>query len=134
LPHGRGEVVLIVDDDSGILLVTERILSSHGYEVLSASDGLQALQTFRKQRERITAVICDQMMPGLTGSQVLAQIHQEAPHIGLLVMSGLGEDLRRSAPELANDVTILSKPIKLAALLTGLRQALANTGTPESCS
>jgi PAS domain S-box-containing protein len=134
LPAGGGEFILVVDDDSGIRLVTEQILSAHGYEVCLASDGQTGLEEFHRQRDRINLVICDQMMPGWTGCEMLAQIHQEAPDVGMIVMSGLGEHLVASSQELPAHAVLLPKPINLATLLQTVRHALSRPKAPLFCS
>ena len=121
LPRGRGEVILIIDDDEGILLVAEKILAMQGYEVLKASNGESGLEAFHKQSERIQLVICDQMMPGLTGSAVLAHIHEEAPQVKLIKMSGFSEEpLKKEAAYF----TALPKPIQSEILLRTVRQVI----------
>ncbi len=135
LPMGSGEVILIIDDDPGIRLVTEKILESHGYEVCTAADGPGGLEEFHRQRDRLRLVICDQMMPGMGGSVVLAQIHQEAPTIGLITMSGLAEELSSPNPEAESFVKILRKPIDAATLLQTVRQIIdAPVAAPAFCS
>jgi PAS domain S-box-containing protein len=132
LPRGRGEVILLIDDDEGILLVSEKILAMQGYEVLTASDGQSGLGEFRNQRDRIQLVICDQMMPGLTGSAVLAQIHKEAPQIRLMKMSGYLEDSPNS--EAASYFTALPKPIQSEILLRTVRMVIdAPSGASTIC-
>jgi PAS domain S-box-containing protein len=121
---GNGEGILLVDDDSGILLVTERILSGHGYKVHSAPNGRTGLDIFHQEHGQIKLVICDLMMPGITGSDVLTQIHQEAPDVSLILMSGLGDGLRQSTPEFETYARILAKPIKMGALLGVVREEL----------
>jgi PAS domain S-box-containing protein len=122
LPKGRGEGILIIDDDDGILLVSEKILTMQGYNVLKASDGESGLEQFHRQRDQIQVVICDQVMPGLNGSAVLAQIHKEAPQVKLIKMSGFFEDTSKT-PATAY-FTALRKPIQSAILLRTVRQVI----------
>jgi hypothetical protein len=122
LPKGHGEVILIIDDDEGILVVAEKILSVQGYEVLTASDGERGLEEFHHQRDRIQLVICDQVMPGLNGSAVLAEIHEEAPQIKLIKMSGFFEDSPNK--DEAAYFTALPKPVQSEILLRTVRQVI----------
>ncbi len=122
LPEGNGELILVIDDDGGIRLVTEKILASYGYQVVTAQDGKSGLAEFHRQRDRIQLVICDQMMPGMNGSAVLAQIHREAPAVKLIAMSGLVDELKIAGAK--DDVTILQKPIQTETLLRAVRRAL----------
>jgi PAS domain S-box-containing protein len=124
LPRGRGETILVIDDDEGIRLVAEKILATHGYEVCTASDGQSGLEEFQRQRDRIEVVICDQMMPGLKGTAVLEQIHREAPGVKLVAMSGLPEDLAGLDLGGGRFITVLPKPLKSETLLGTVRQAI----------
>lgn len=122
LPEGNGELILVIDDDGGIRLVTEKILASYGYEVVTAKDGESGLAEFHRQRDRIQLVICDQMMPGMSGSAVLAQIRREAPSVKLIAMSGLADELKIAGAKA--DFKILQKPIQTETLLRAVRHAL----------
>ncbi len=122
LPEGNGELILVIDDDGGIRLVTEKILASYGYEVVTAKDGNSGLAEFYRQRDRIQLVICDQMMPGMSGSEVLTQIRQEAPSVKLIAMSGLVEELKIAGAK--DDIMILQKPIQTETLLRAVRHSL----------
>lgn len=119
---GSGELVLLIDDDTGIRHVTERMLGCHGYQVITAPDGESGLVEFRRQRERICLVICDQMMPGMSGAAVLTEIHREAPALPLIAMSGLVEDV--NIPDAQGAVTLLNKPIEAKRLLSVVRERL----------
>jgi len=131
LPRGRGEGVLIIDDDEGILLVAEKILTVQGYKVLKASDGESALEIFHYRRDQIQLVICDQVMPGLNGAAVLAHIHEEAPQVKLIKMSGFFEDSPNA--EEASYFTQLPKPIQSERLLRTVRQVIdAPAGAPTT--
>lgn len=120
--EGKGEVILLIDDDAGIRLVMDQMLACHGYRVIVAQDGESGLEEFHRQRERIDLVICDQMMPGMSGAEVLAQIHHEAPTLPLIAASGLMEDVKMPGTEGA--VTLLRKPIESQALLSVVRDRL----------
>ncbi len=75
------------------------------------------------------------MMPGLTGEVVLAQIHQEAPNLALITMSGLADDLPPAMWEATTYLTILRKPIASQTLLRTVRQGIdALAAAPTFCS
>lgn len=125
VPGGRGEVVLIIDDDDGIRLVAGKILESRGYEVCTAADGRSGLEEFARQRSRIGLVLCDQVMPGMKGSDVLEQIHETAPEVKLIAMSGLFEDGDAAAPAAHPYILNLPKPLKTDSLLRLVHEAFA---------
>jgi len=123
-PKGRGEMILVIDDDDGIRLIAERILATHGYEVCTAPDGETGLLEFERQRNRINLVICDQMMPGISGLDVLELIHRRAPKVGLITMSGLFDQASESSSRAGISIHSLPKPLKAEALLRTVRQVI----------
>jgi CheY-like chemotaxis protein len=82
-------VILCLDDDVAALALRCLVLSSAGYEVLTAADGTAALELFR--RIPIDLVITDYWLPGLTGTEVAAEMKQLKPAIPIVLFSGLVE-------------------------------------------
>ena len=78
--------LLCVDDDLGARQFYQRILEAHGYKVLLAESGEQALQLLRKQV--VAAVLCDYEMPGMNGGELAAEIKRSRPRIPFLLISG----------------------------------------------
>src|SRR5690606_1928372 len=74
LPHGKGETVLLIDDESAVRFVVKTILKKHGYNVIEAADGIQGLELFRNHKAEVNAVLTDMMMPGMHGSEVMKQL------------------------------------------------------------
>src|SRR5262249_14270879 len=64
-PRGRGECILVVDDEGHIREITRRQLEAYGYRVLTARDGDEALARYTEHQQEIHAVLTDLMMPGL---------------------------------------------------------------------
>jgi CheY-like chemotaxis protein len=89
----KTRVILCVDDDVAALALRCLVLSSAGYEVLTA-DGAAALELFRCIR--VDLVITDCWLPGLTGTQVAAEMKQLKPTIPIVLFSGLVEAPRGS--------------------------------------
>jgi CheY-like chemotaxis protein len=91
----KTRVILCVDDDVAALALRCLVLSSAGYEVLTAGDGAAALELFRCVR--VDLVITDYRLPGLTGTQVAAaEMKQLKPTIPIVLFSGLVEAPRGS--------------------------------------
>jgi PAS domain S-box-containing protein len=80
--------ILVVDDEAVMREVSENILEQHGFEVLTASDGPQAVEHYRRHRDLIRLVLLDRTMPGMDGKQVLREIHSMNPGALVLLMSG----------------------------------------------
>ncbi len=131
-PNGRGQLVLVIDDDEGIRFVAEKILAGHGYEVCTAPDGRSGLDEFERRRDRIALVICDEMMPGMRGAAVLEQIHRIAPAARLISMSGLWKGSAKNGAASNNSPVIsLTKPLTSESLLRAVGQAMEGSKVAE---
>jgi nitrogen-specific signal transduction histidine kinase len=121
--RGNGELVLIVDDEAQIRDITGAILSRHGYRVLMAGDGSEAVALFAARSNEISVVVTDMSMPNLDGS-VLANIVQHLnPKVKILAMSGLSSGGGDSKNRRFNGA-FLFKPFKVEALLDAVAKLL----------
>lgn len=82
-------VILCIDDEVATLALRSLVLRSAGYEVLSAADGAAALELFRGVQ--VDLVITDHLLPGLTGTQLAAEMKRLKPAIPIILFSGLVE-------------------------------------------
>ncbi|HEX4644361.1 MAG TPA: ATP-binding protein, partial [Verrucomicrobiae bacterium] len=134
-PCGRGQKILIVDDESEILSANRRILEQHGYEVVAANCGDQALSFFQKKDQRIDLVVTDIMMPGMDGVELIQALRGVAPRLKIITSSNLGSDwggdYRRAELETLDIETFLSKPCSVEKLLAALQTALSKGQCPE---
>jgi PAS domain S-box-containing protein len=121
LPRGNGELILVVDDEAPVRMVTRRMLESFGYRVVLAPDGAQAVALYANQHADIAAVITDMMMPVMDGPATIRALRSIRPDVRIIAASGLhGRDLMPSveAP------IFLAKPYSAEALLTSLKRLL----------
>jgi len=122
---GRGESILLVDDEPTVLKVMSRSLEKSGYKVLTAEDGEKGLAAFRRRRKEIQLVITDMAMPGMDGPALAAAIRKLDPAVKILCTSGLNTP---SIPEPLKHLGIsgiLSKPCSSKAILQAIKDALA---------
>jgi CheY-like chemotaxis protein len=109
---------LVVDDDAEIREMLAEYLATQGFEVLTATNGLEAL--LRVKRERPAAVVLDLMMPRLGGLETLKRIRAFDPAAKVVVVSGsLDSEVRRQALALGA-AGVLEKPVSLADLVAAL--------------
>ncbi len=127
-PRGNGELVLVVDDEDAVRLLTRRILESHGYRAVLATDGVHALTQFEAHRADLAIVLTDMMMPGMDGPTLVRELRARAPALRIVGTSGL-------SPLDADDDTLrldlagfLPKPSTADALLRLLHGALHPPG------
>jgi nitrogen-specific signal transduction histidine kinase/CheY-like chemotaxis protein len=88
LHRGRGELILVVDDEEPLRDVTRMTLEHFGYRVITAEDGAQGLALFAENRKEIAVVVSDHNMPVMDGSAMLRAIHQIAPGMRTVTASG----------------------------------------------
>jgi hypothetical protein len=125
-PTPRGETVLIVEDDAAVLQVTKRILIRHGYRVITAADGTEAIQIARNCPSEIQLLIADAIMPYLPGKALAAKIQAIRPEIEVLFMSGYARPVLTSHGRLDPGMTLVDKPFSESDLLNKVGQVLGN--------
>ena len=90
-PNGPRELVLIVDDEEFVTMIAQRVLSDEGYRVVTAKDGFQAIDIYRKLKDQIMLVILDFTMPVMDGADVFAELQSINPKVPVVLSSGFAE-------------------------------------------
>jgi CheY-like chemotaxis protein len=121
--RGNGELILIVDDEAQIREITAAILSQHGYRVIIAADGTEAVALFAPRSTEIRVLITDLGMPNLDGASLANVARRLNPNVKILAMSGLASgglsnEMRRFAD------AFLIKPFKGDILLNTVNTLL----------
>lgn len=124
LPRGKGEHILVVDDEENVLEITRATLEKFGYVVTTATDGAKGVAAFERNGNEIDLVLTDVSMPVLEGPGMIAAILNIRHDAKIIAMSGLmnPDQVARLEKLKINDV--LSKPFTTESLLTTLSQAL----------
>jgi len=123
-PSGAGQALLVVDDEPTLVALAEEMLKGLGYEPVGYSDPVAALQAFRAAPQRFAAVITDEVMPGLSGTQLTEALRQQAPQLPVLLISGYGGALLASRAAAAGVTRVLAKPLQRAELARALAELL----------
>jgi PAS domain S-box-containing protein len=121
-PTGRGERILVIDDERAFQEITRAIFVKYGYRVITASDGTEAVALFAQHRDDIALVMTDMVMPFLDGPATIDALRRLDPSIPIIAASGLNES-EKFVESLA-DATFLLKPFTTENLLTAVNQAL----------
>jgi PAS domain S-box-containing protein len=123
IPEGRGETILFIEDEDKVRDAGQRVLQSLGYRVLTASNGREGIEMFRKT-DKVDLVLTDMIMPEMGGREVIEQLKQLAPGIKALVVTGytMQEDIQ--ALKEAGFVDIVYKPLDVSLLGRTLRRIL----------
>jgi PAS domain S-box-containing protein len=122
---GRGETLLVVEDEVLIRSLLADTLGELGYKVLLAPDGAEAVTLFEAQRDAIDLVILDVVMPRLSGPEALARMAKLRPGVKALFVSGHAPESAHLADVLhASGRAFLAKPFVLEALAAKVREVL----------
>ena len=127
LPQANGETVMIVDDEQPLVALTEEMLARLGYEPIGFDSSTAALRAFQTQPQRFDAIVTDEAMPELTGTDLAREIRRLRQDVPIVLMSGYGgpQLTARAASNGVNEV--LRKPLQsreLAATLARLLEFL----------
>lgn len=130
------EKILLVDDEESLLKITSGILNTFGYKTYTASDGQQALEIFKKKKDKIDLIILDLLMPGMDGAKCLNSMLNISPDAKILVASGytIGNTMRKLLRLGAKGV--IRKPFEIKQMLKAVRNVLdgnqIHLGNPDS--
>lgn len=118
------ETILLIDDEDMIIDVGSNMLENLGYQVLTAQNGLQAIEIYKKRIADIDLVILDMIMPEMNGSATFEALKKINPHIKVILSSGYS--INGEAADLLNKgcKAFLQKPFSMATLSSRIRDAL----------
>jgi CheY-like chemotaxis protein len=111
LPHGKGETLMIVDDERPLVALAEEIVAGLGYEPVGFVSSRVALDAFRAAPYRFDAILTDESMPDLIGMELARQIRTLRPSIPIILMSGHGDAQLASRAEEVGVDEVLHKPL-----------------------
>jgi len=123
--RGRGEVVLVAEDETAMREVTRRILARNGYKVVAVANGSEALAAVSRQLEHIDVLLTDVIMPQMQGKDLADKVRILRPDVRVLFMSGYTQGLLSAQGVLEPGVHLIEKPFSEISLLTKLHEVLA---------
>jgi PAS domain S-box-containing protein len=123
---GRGETVLIVEDEPAMREVTRRILSRSGYHVIVAASGHEAIEIAARHTGDIDVLLTDVVMPRMLGKEAAERIRALRPGVQVLFMSGYAQGVLDCRGVVEVGVNLIQKPFSEAQLLVTLRQIIAS--------
>jgi CheY-like chemotaxis protein len=115
--NGRGETLLVIDDEASVREIVGATLEAYGYQVILAADGHLGIDLYRRHANEIKAVLTDMMMPTMQGSQVIAALHAIKPDLPIMAMSGLLDAKKFDFTVEPGRLQILQKPMSSDQLL-----------------
>jgi PAS domain S-box-containing protein len=124
-PSRTGETILLVDDEALVRRIGRTLLTKLGYQVLEASDGLEALEVCRTRGDEIRLVLLDLTMPNLTGKETFARLREVRPELPVLICSGYLVDLNEFTRECgACPDGFVQKPYRFEDMAEMVRETL----------
>ncbi len=121
---GGHETLLVVEDEADVRHVLVEALTSFGYTVLAAEDGVAALELLRSQGERVQLVVTDVVMPRLGGLELRAAAAAVAPRARFLFSSGYTDSLILDSPDSQQGDGFIAKPYGIDQLARKVREIL----------
>lgn len=124
LPQGKGELVLLVDDEESIRQITRQTLEAFGYRVLLAADGAEAASLYAAHRDDIAVVLTDMMMPLMDGPATIQVLMKLNPQVRIIAASGLNANGMAAKAVNAGVKHFIPKPYSAETLLKTLASVL----------
>ena len=122
-PNGKGERILVVDDEESILAITRTALENYGYLVATAASGLEAVARFREDPSSISLVMTDHAMPFMDGHAITGVLRKIRPDIRIILTSGSEKEVEGVLGGYDID-GFLPKPFTTEKLLTIIHEVL----------
>ena len=123
-PKSRSDVnILVVEDDPLVLKVVAGMLKAVGYSTITAHDGLEALERYRENPDKVSLVLSDLAMPRMNGLELTEELLTDNPNMKIIIMSGYLQEEPEINPDEFGLTAWLEKPIT-AARLTAVIQPL----------
>jgi PAS domain S-box-containing protein len=123
-PQGGNELILVVDDEEPICSLAKEILEDHGYRVLLAADGAEAIAIFREYNGEIGLVILDMVMPKMGGRETFMKMREINPEVRALLSTGYSREGKAREIVESGVLGFVQKPYGVHSLLAAVRNVL----------
>jgi signal transduction histidine kinase/ActR/RegA family two-component response regulator len=131
LPLGRGETVLIVDDESERLLRDEEILAALGYEPVGFVRVGEALAACRAAPDRFDVLLVGHLTPTGSALELATALHESAPDLPILLATASADEIAADALVAAGIFEVVRRPLNTIEIATALTRCLAGSGTGD---
>ncbi len=124
-PERGKETLLLVEDEAPVRESVRRLLEGHGYTIIEAQNGLDALRHYERNPGGIDLVLTDVTMPGMGGYELVEQLRTRQPELKVLFMSGYSERAISGEETAQKRTGYVEKPFSIETLMQRLREVLA---------
>lgn len=118
------ETILLTEDEASLREYAQNVLEEHGYKVITADDGEDAVRKFMTYRDSIDLLIFDVIMPRKNGKEAYDEIREQRPGIKAIFMSGYTANIIHKQGILKPGIELITKPFPPSSLLRKVRQVL----------
>src|SRR3989441_971357 len=126
LPLGKGELLLVVDDEAAVRDIAQATLEMYNYEVIVAKDGAEAVAQYAQHKDEVKAVLLDMMMPIMDGPAAIRVLESMNPQVKIIGASGLAENARQPSVSANGSVrAVMAKPYTAEKLLRTISAILS---------
>jgi signal transduction histidine kinase/AmiR/NasT family two-component response regulator len=122
---GHGETILLVDDESSLVMLGEEILAALRYEPVGFDSAAAALASFRRDAQRFDMALTDEVMPEMTGTELATALHRLRPELPIVLMTGYSGPMHAHRLEAAGVREVINKPLSSARLADCLARHLS---------
>jgi PAS domain S-box-containing protein len=133
-PRGRGERIMVVDDEPALTKLTCKLMEKFGYSMKGFTSSVDALKHFEEKPQAFDLIITDQTMPEITGINLTRKVLSIRPDIPVIICTGHSETLNEVEAIKAGASSLLGKPLESTILATTIRKALDATSATGSGS
>ncbi|GAM09424.1 blue-light-activated protein [Geobacter sp. OR-1] len=130
--RGKGETILVAEDDPAVRQMVETMLTTFGYNIILATDGQEAVDRFRENSDRIRLVLMDVIMPRKTGKDAYDEIRQTGSDVKILFISGYTEDFIKERTDIDGRADLIMKPVNPSRLLVKVREMIDSSNQSAS--
>jgi len=123
-PAGTKETIMVVDDEVHVMLLAKMMLAENGYRIITAKDGFEAIDNYKKAGKQIDLVILDFTMPGMHGDQVFEELRKINPSVAVILSSGFADQGKLNRMFAQGLKEFVAKPYTQQRLLSEIRNVL----------
>lgn len=123
--NGRRQgTILVIDDVHAIRRIGERIAQKIGFDALTAENGRRGVELYREHQEDISLVICDFLMPGMNGLEVLKALQEIDPGVKVIIASGYTNEVEPNSLLEAGAKKFIQKPFGISEIRSAVEEIL----------
>jgi len=128
--EGGGETILLVEDQEAVRSLAKAALRQHGYQVLEALDGADAIAVAKRYSGEIHLLLTDVVMPGMNGKELSERLIVMRPGLKVLFVSGYTANVIAHGGVIDHDIAYMGKPFSPDGLAAKVRKVLADPAKP----